>query len=92
MLQVVATGLFFPMGLFYLSYMGGCVKVHEGKQQNDAALVSYHGKGHSVDLMFVFGLVLSEWTVPARKETECMQLNTECSASQCHTEDTGINM
>ncbi len=36
--------------------------------EKDGALVSHHGKGHAVDLMFVFGLVLSEWTVPARRE------------------------
>lgn len=28
---------------------------------------SYHGKRHAVNLMFVFGLVLSERTVPKQK-------------------------
>lgn len=32
--------------------------------------VSYHGERHAVDLMFVFGLVLSEGTVPKTEETE----------------------
>jgi len=36
-------------------------------------VVSYHGKGHAVNFMFVFGLVLPEWTVPMRtEETEFM--------------------
>lgn len=29
--------------------------------------VSYHGKRHAVNLMFVFGLVLSERTVPKQR-------------------------
>lgn len=29
--------------------------------------VSYHGKRHAVNLMFVFGLVLSERTVPKQE-------------------------
>lgn len=30
--------------------------------------VPYHGERHAVDLMFVFGLVLSEGTVPEREK------------------------
>lgn len=32
------------------------------------APLPYHGERHAVDLMFVFGLVLSEGTVPAREK------------------------
>lgn len=30
---------------------------------------TYHGESHAVDLMFVFGLVLSEGAVPGRRQT-----------------------
>lgn len=30
----------------------------------------YHGERHAVDLMFVFGLVLSEGTVPEQEKGE----------------------
>lgn len=32
--------------------------------------VSYHGERHAVNLVFVFGLVLSEGTVPEQKRKE----------------------
>lgn len=32
--------------------------------------VSYHGERHAVNLMFVFGLVLSEGTVPERERRD----------------------
>lgn len=52
-------------------------EVHEDKQQRRVKIklrvVSYHCKGHAVNFMFVFGLVLPEWTVPLRtEETEFM--------------------
>lgn len=32
--------------------------------------MSYHGERHAVNLMFVFGLVLSEGTVPGQEREE----------------------
>lgn len=32
--------------------------------------VSYHGECHAVDLVFVFGLVLSEGTVPKQERED----------------------
>lgn len=46
--------------------------LHRGlKPTHPPVDVSYHGERHAVDLVFVFGLVLSEGTVPEKeRQTE----------------------
>lgn len=35
--------------------------------QGRRVVVSYHSERHAVNLVLVFGLVLSEWTVPGQR-------------------------
>ena len=43
------------------------VSVHHRLGNTKRVDVPYHGERHAVDLMFVFGLVLSEGTVPEQE-------------------------